>query len=123
MTRQQRQQDISAWAVRAFGTDEALGVKQRALRFLEEAIELYQACDGDLVVGHKLLDYVFNRPVGAVEQELGGAGVTLLALAHAAGYWADDAEANEARRVLSKPIEEFTARNELKNQAGFLATK
>lgn len=58
---------------------------------------------------------------GELSQELGGVGVTLLALAAAANVSADDAELTEIRRVLSKPLEHFWARNKVKNDAGFNA--
>jgi hypothetical protein len=45
--------------------------------------------------------------------------MTLLALAAAAGLSADEAEVDEMLRVLNKPLEHFTARNEAKNAAGF----
>ncbi len=56
---------------------------------------------------------------GDLRQELGGVGVTTLALAAAAGVDADCCELSEVHRVLSKPLEHFTARNAAKNEAGF----
>lgn len=89
---------------------------------LEEAIELYQACGGDLAKAHKLLDFVFARPVGEIHQELGGVGVTVLALAQAAGLEADVCEDAEVDRILSKSEAVFRARNAEKNAAGFSTT-
>lgn len=110
------------WGVRCFGVKHCSSVKQRAVRLLEEAIELYQAAAGDLELAHKLLDYVFSRPVGTIENELGGVGVTTMMLAAAAGLSADECEQKEVRRVLSKDPEEFARRNAEKNAAGFDAT-
>ena len=73
-------------------------------------------------MAHLLVDHVFSRPIGTLEQELGGVGISALVLASAAGLSADDAEAAELERVLSKPIEHFRARNDAKVAAGFLAT-
>lgn len=119
--RDTRQGEVHAWARAAFGHEQATNLTQRGLRLLEEAIELFQACDGEVEMAHKLVDYVFGREVGELGQEIGGVSVTLLALAAAAGTSADWQERLEVDRVLSKPIEEFTKRNAAKNAAGFLA--
>lgn len=122
MGRDERQQIVSQWCEEAFGADQAGSVPQRGMRLLEEAIEAYQACGCEEAMAHKLVAYVFSRPPGAISQELGGVGVTVLALAEAAGFSADDAEHAEVKRVISKPIGYFTARNAAKNAAGFEAT-
>lgn len=119
MGRDQRQHMIADWAIAAFGTAEATGIPQRGLRLLEEAIEAFQACGGDEAIAHKLVTYVFGRPPGQIDQELGGVAVTMLALAAAAGLSADEEECREVHRVLSKPLREFTERNANKNAAGF----
>jgi NTP pyrophosphatase (non-canonical NTP hydrolase) len=111
---------LASWAELAFGRDEATSVPQRGLRLLEEAIEAFQAAGGDEAIAHKLVEFVFSRPAGSVGQELGGVAVTTLLLAAAAGVSADDEEAREIHRVLSKPLKEFTERNANKNAAGFL---
>ena len=54
--------------------------EERNHRFLEEALELVQACDCTAEEAHKLVDYVFGRPVGEKFQEVGGVHVTLAAL-------------------------------------------
>lgn len=119
MSRDLRQADTHAWCVAAFGGDHAASVPQRGVRLLEEAIEVCQAAGGDRDMAHRLVDHVFDRPPGALAQELGGVGVTLLALAEAAGLSADACEAAEIERVLAKPLEHFAARNAAKNAAGF----
>lgn len=121
-TRDSRQQVVHDFCVRAFGADHASSVEQRAVRLLEECIEAYQAAHGSAEMAHRLIDYIFAKPAGSLGQELGGVGVTVLALAHAAGLSADDAEVKEIERVLSKPPEWFTARNAAKNAAGFDVT-
>lgn len=70
-------------------------------------------------MAHRLVDHVFALPVGDLAQEIGGVGVTLLALSQAAGISADTSEYAEFARVLAKPLEHFKARNEAKNAAGF----
>jgi NTP pyrophosphatase (non-canonical NTP hydrolase) len=117
-----RQQRIFEWARAAFGDVEATNIKQRALRLLEEATEMFQACDGDEEMAHKLVTYVFSHEKGEVAQELGGIAITTLVLAAAAGLSADTAEQNEAERVLSKPVDYYTKRNAAKNAAGLKVT-
>lgn len=46
-TRDELQRQVLAWAEAAFGTEQARSLPQRSLRLLEEAIDAYQACDGD----------------------------------------------------------------------------
>lgn len=107
------------WCVRAFGDNHARSIEQRGIRLAEEAIETAQAAGCQREMLHRLVDYVFDRPVGELQQEIGGVGVTLLALSAAAAVDADYAERKEITRVLSKPLEHFAARNAAKNAAGF----
>lgn len=119
--RLERQKGVSGWALDAFGEAEAMSVSHRGLRFFEEAGEGAQAAGVTVEMAHKMVDYVWGRPVGDLGQELGGIGVTVLALAQAAGYDADAEEVREIERVLSKPIDHFTKRNQVKKDAGFMA--
>lgn len=119
LPRDKRQEMIANWAERAFGREEATSIPQRGLRLLEEAIEAFQACGGDEAKAHELVAFVFGRDKGEVGQELGGVAVCVLALAAAAALSADQEEAREINRVLSKPLREFTDRNAAKNAAGF----
>ena len=120
MQRNQRQADVFAWAQAAFTVEQATSLPQRGLRLLEEAIEAFQATGGDPGMAHRLVDYVFARPVGELRQELGGVGIGVLALAAAAGMSADEVERFEVERVLGRPLEHFQRRNAEKNAAGFL---
>jgi NTP pyrophosphatase (non-canonical NTP hydrolase) len=121
--RDARQARVAEWCAAAFGIDQASSVEQRGLRLLEEAIEAYQAAGCNREQAHKLVDYVFARPPGKLAQELGGVGITTLALANACGASADAEEARELERVLSKPLAHFAARNQVKNDAGFAAIR
>jgi NTP pyrophosphatase (non-canonical NTP hydrolase) len=114
---------IMAWAEMAFGREEARGLPQRGLRLLEEAIEAFQACGGAPEIAHELVTYMFKRPRGSLGQEVGGVAVTLLALADAAGLSAEEEERREVNRVLSRPVEEFSRRNVVRNAAGFKMTR
>lgn len=117
--RNRRQTQVGAWCAAAFGRDHAASIPQRGVRLAEEAIEAAQAAGCDREMIHKLVDYVFDRPAGELSQELGGVGVTALALAEAANLSADGCECAEIARVLAKPLEHFAARNKAKNDAGF----
>jgi hypothetical protein len=116
-----RQLLVGSWAARSFGIDEALSYPQRGIRLLEEAAEAAQVCGVTEEMAVNMMRYVWSRPSGNLEQELGGVGVTLLALAHASGRSADMCEQTEITRVLNKPTEHFVARNKAKNDAGFKA--
>lgn len=120
MSRGQRQLAIFELAKRAFAEAQATSLPQRGIRLLEEAVELFQACGGDEDSALRLVRFVFARPPGEIGQELGGVGVTTLALAAAAGLSADEEERREFERVLSRDVEEFARRNQAKNDAGFL---
>lgn len=117
--RDYRQQRVAEWAIAAFGEAHVQSLPQRGIRLLEEAIEAAQAAGCGRKMCQKLVDYVFDRPAGELKQEIGGVGLTLLALSYAADISADDAEAAELERVLAKPLEHFAARNRVKNDAGF----
>ena len=114
-----RQKMVADWVERAFGAKQRSDVQHRAIRLLEEVIELYQATGAPIHMAHQLIDYVFSRPVGDLAQELGGVGVTVLALAAAADLDADAEERREVARVLGIPVEHFSRRNDEKNAAGF----
>lgn len=118
-TRQSRQAVVMSWAIKAFGIKHCTSLDKRAIRFLEEAIELYQACDGDKEQAHKLLDYIFSNPVGDIKQEVGGVSTTLLALGECANINVDEQEVREINRVLRLPIEHFIRRNKEKDKLGF----
>ena len=119
--RDERQKIIGAWAIACFTKREARSIPQRGIRLQEESTETFQACGGTREQAHAVVDYVFDRPSGSISQEMGGVGVTLLALGEAIGVSADECEAKEVDRVLSKPTEHFAARNKQKNDAGLSA--
>ena len=76
-----REQDrVSDWVRASFG-DGAMHRQERAMRVLEEAIELAQAeeiADEDV---QRLSAHVYAKPPGSPDQEVGGIGVCLLAWA------------------------------------------
>ena len=83
----------------SFGSQISADVIERNQRFLEEAIELVQAngCTAD--EAHQLVEYVYGRPQGDINQEVGGVMVTLAALCNVAGTDMDAAAEAELARV------------------------
>ena len=84
---------VQDWLKACFTEEICRDRVQRNHRFLEEALELVQSLDCTASEAHQLVDYVFGRPVGEPTQELGGAIITLHALASANNM--DVAEAGE----------------------------
>lgn len=62
---------------------EPLSSPQRVHRFIEESLELAQACDIPKEEVLALVEYVYNRPKGLVHQEVGGVLVCLAVLCRA----------------------------------------
>ena len=86
------QSRVQPWMMACFGAKISADGAERNHRFLEESLELVQACGCTASEVHQLVDYVYGRPVGEREQEVGGVMVTLAALClaqaldmHAAG--------------------------------------
>jgi NTP pyrophosphatase (non-canonical NTP hydrolase) len=77
------QEQVFPWTRKVFGTEVATHKPTRLFRFIEEAVELVQAGGATRDQVMAVVDYVFNRPVGEVKQEVGGVMVTLAALCNA----------------------------------------
>ncbi|WP_417834704.1 hypothetical protein [Thalassospira xiamenensis] len=93
---------VAEWMLACFGKDIAADRIERNHRFLEEAIELVQANGCTQSEAHQLVDYVFNRPVGELEQEVGGVMVTLAALCGASKANMHECGERELDRVWQK---------------------
>jgi hypothetical protein len=93
------QGEVDRWMVKCFGREIADDVPERNHRFLEEALELIQANGATREEAHMLVDYVFDRPVGDVAQELGGVMLTLAALSNASRFYMETAGIVELDRV------------------------
>lgn len=74
------QRRVADWLVACFGRERAVEPLERAYRMLEEAFELAQACGCTEEDAHKLAAYVFSRPSGGRQEEVGGVMVTVAAL-------------------------------------------
>jgi hypothetical protein len=66
------QERIDEWMLNTFGEKVLSDRKERSHRFAEEALELLQATGYTKEELQNMIDYVYNRPVGEVRQEVGG---------------------------------------------------
>lgn len=96
------QKRVQPWMMACFGAEISADVSERNHRFLEEAIELVQACGCTASEAHQLVDYVYGRPVGDKQQEVGGVMVTLAALCLAQGLDMHAAGDVELARIWTK---------------------
>lgn len=102
--RDARQSDAFAWGGRTFG-EINLNKRERARRFLEEAVELVQAAGLGASAVVDIVSHVYNKPPGEPAQEAGGVGVTLLMLCQCLGISAEHAERKELARVQNIPAQ------------------
>jgi len=117
MTRDDRQARVLTWARDTFG-EVAVNPTERVSRFVEEAIELAQACGYPPERIVELVGYTYGRPPGEVGQEVGGVSVSLLALCESLGISAEVCEARETERVTSITREVFRRKHQAKVEAG-----
>lgn len=110
---------VQPWMKACFGTRIAADRVERNHRFLEEALELVQACGGTRDECHQLVDYVFGRPTGDPSQEVGGVMVTLAALCLANGLHMHAAAEEELDRVWTE-IDSIRAKQEAKPRGSVL---
>lgn len=107
------QDRVLPWLLTCFGPEIAYDRIERNHRFLEEALELVQACDCTADEAHQLVDYVFSRPVGEKPQEVGGVMVTLAALCLSQRMNMQDAGETELSRIWTK-VEQIRAKQAAK---------
>jgi hypothetical protein len=103
------QQKVQPWMMECFGPEISADTKERNHRFLEEALELVQACICTKTDAHLLVEYVFNRPEGEKSQEVGGVMVTLAALCLAQQLDMHEAGDVELARIWTK-VEQIRAK-------------
>lgn len=99
------QSRVAVWIHQCFGPAIAADKEERNHRFLEEALEVVQAGGCTASEAHQLVDYVFNRPVGDLAQEVGGAMNTLAALCNSHNVDLNSAADTELARVWAKSDE------------------
>ena len=113
VTQQTFQARVMPWMLECFGAEIAADAEERNHRFLEEALELVQACGCTRSEAHQLVDYVFDRPGGEKHQEVGGVMVTLAALCLAQSLDMHEAGEIELARVWTK-VEQIRAKQAAK---------
>lgn len=96
------QERVRPWLLACFGEMIAGDREERNHRFLEEALELVQACGCSASEARQLVDYVFGREVGDPPQEVGGVMVTLAALCLANDLDMHDSAETELARIWTK---------------------
>jgi hypothetical protein len=105
------------WAVDMFGPV-ALDPDERAMRFLEEAIELAHALGLSHVTIQAIVKRVYDRPPGDVPREFGQTQMTFECLAKALKIDADDEATQEFYRIQSIPKAEWERRHAAKQAIG-----
>ena len=109
------QAKVNEWVVAAFGEKIAADTVERNHRFLEESLELVQSLGCSASEAHQLVDYVYGRPEGEANQEVGGVLMTLMALCNAQGIETERSAESELARVWKK-IETIRAKQAAKPQ-------
>ena len=113
MSEETFQKRVAVWTPSCFGKDIANNSVERNHRFLEEALELVQACGCEKEEAKKLVDYVFSRDTGQREQEVGGVMVTLASLCNVQGIDMNQAADKELQRAWDN-IEKIKAKQQAK---------
>lgn len=88
----------ASWVAQTHGIASQNHLDERVARFIEEAIELAQACDMSEGQVDKINSYVYGRVKGSIRQELGGVMVCLGALASCVNLDMDMAGETELKR-------------------------
>ena len=95
---------VAPWMQECFGPVISADRLERSDRFIEESLELVQACGYSKDRAHALVEYVFNRPIGEPGQETGGVMVTLAALCLAHGLDMHAEAETELRRISAPEV-------------------
>lgn len=104
---------VEQWLEACFPPQVRADRNERTHRFLEEALELAQANGCSRSEAMVLVDYVFGRPKGQPDQEVGGVMVTLASLCSATGLNMGEAGDRELERNWSR-IEAIRAKQKSK---------
>jgi hypothetical protein len=92
------QRRVEQWLEACFPPTIRADRAERTHRFLEEALELAQANGCSQADAHAIVSYVFGRPEGRPDQEVGGVMVTLAGLCSASDINMDEAGDRELER-------------------------
>lgn len=115
-----RQRQVLVWAIATFGPV-AADRRERAMRFVEEAIELAQSCGLDRRTIDAIAERAYSRRAGTLDRELAQAGMTLEALAENIGFDLSRLIGDEFNRVREVPKEEWARRHAAKTAIGITA--
>lgn len=107
------QDGVAQWMLECFGPAVIADKTERADRFIEKALELVQSVGYPAERVMSLLSYVYGRPCGEPNQEIGGTMVTLAAFCVSHGVDMDEAAKSELARVWTK-IEAIRAKQAAK---------
>lgn len=110
------QQRFEVWVERVLGPEATADARERSLRAVEEVIELAQVCGVQSEVLHRLVDYVFARPVGEAAQEVAGSLLTVYGVATALGVNANKALEAELERVQKPEVMEKVRKRQLEKR-------
>lgn len=118
--RDDRPKRILAWAVEIFGPV-ADNRHERAMRFIEEGIELAQSCGLSRETIAAITERAYSRRTGTLDRELAQAGMTLEALAANIGFDLSGLIDDEFNRVREVPKDEWARRHAAKTAVGITA--
>lgn len=107
------QSRVQPWMMACFGPEISADKLERGDRFLEEAIELLQSVDYPRERIYALIEYVYGRDQGEINQEVGGVMITLAALCLAHGQDMHEAGETELARIWTK-VEKIRAKHAAK---------
>lgn len=111
------QDRVEVWAAQVLGLKSASDIAERVLRAVEEVLELAQTCGVGQEQLHRLVDYVYGRPVGKPAQEIAGSMVCLYAAAGALGIDAQTAFETEMTRIQQPEVIERVRRRQAEKRA------
>jgi len=99
----QLQEKIGDWVAGTFGYEVLADKQERNARFFEEVVELMQVRGMTVAEMVAIIHDKMTKPVGELDQEVGGVLITFLALCESGDVDVDTAYANEWNRV--QPME------------------
>jgi len=112
LLRGENQVRVSAWVHLAFGKEAVTNPQERSMRAVEEVVELAQVVGVTAETLHRLVNYVFSRPVGTAESEVAGSMVTIYAAATSLNVNADAALEKELVRLYQPEVLERCRRRQ-----------
>lgn len=107
------QERVAPWMQACFGPEISADKLERSDRFMEEALELVQASAYPKERVYALVEYVYGRDQGEINQEVGGVMITLAAHCLAHGVDMHAAGETELARIWTK-VEKIRAKQAAK---------